>query len=420
MTFSHRLCVFGLLLTVSCGSSSEEEPLLLQGGRLRVAACDYDVVTTTGMSAPVLGKNEVGSDPAAHRIHLGLAGDPATTMVVSWRTRDETTLASTVELTAVGGAPVEIQGVTYVYAAAIGGPPGGRVRVHEAHLCGLQPDTEYSYRVGGAGTFSAPATFRTAPLRTADEEVVIAVLGDTRSGYDVWAEALATLDEVGAPDLVLFTGDAVTLGELQTEWDEFFAVAEPLLKRVPMISAIGNHEVNSPTFLALTPNRSGGVFDYGPVHITVLDDNLSPETGAAPALQASLTAAAARPWKLVLHHKATYSAAANHGSDEALRALFGPIFDQHHVDLVVNGHDHNYERSHPMKNGAVAASAAEGTVYLVSGGAGAVLYDPGVGFWTAISEKRHHFVLLRVRPGRLELRAHDTTGAMFDELVITK
>ncbi|MEU3878232.1 hypothetical protein AB0E87_30845, partial [Streptomyces sp. NPDC029704] len=37
------------------------------------------------------------------------------------------------------------------------------------------------------------------------------------------------------------------------------------------------------------------------------------------------------------------------GSDAGVRRAWGPLFDAYGVDLVVSGHEHHYERSHPVR-----------------------------------------------------------------------
>ena len=61
-------------------------------------------------------------------------------------------------------------------------------------------------------------------------------------------------------------------------------------------------------------------------------------------------------------------------------------------DIVLNGHDHDYERTKPLSAGAVQATPAEGTIFVVAGSAGAVLYDAGSDFYTEKSEKTNSFV----------------------------
>jgi len=136
-------------------------------------------------------------------------------------------------------------------------------------------------------------------------------------------------------------------------------------------------------------------------------------------LMDDLAAHAAAPWKLVMHHKPTYSSAANHGSDLTLRDQWGSVFDAQGVDLVLNGHDHDYERSNPMKAGAVVA-AGQGTTYVVSGSAGAELYDNGHDFFTATSEKTENFLVLTIRTGSLGAKAYRADGTMIESFSLAK
>jgi hypothetical protein len=57
---------------------------------------------------------------------------------------------------------------------------------------------------------------------------------------------------------------------------------------------------------------------------------------------------------------------------------------------------------------------------VVSGGAGADLYDNGTDFWTAFSQKTHSALTVRVRRDLLELNAFDQAGTPIDSLMITK
>lgn len=54
-------------------------------------------------------------------------------------------------------------------------------------------------------------------------------------------------------------------------------------------------------------------------------------------------------WIVVqMHQDALSSSKTGNGSDKALREAWLPLFDRHGVDLVLCGHDHDYERSHPV------------------------------------------------------------------------
>jgi predicted phosphodiesterase len=409
--------------------------LVLEGGSFMLTQCGYPVVSRFGASAPVLGTPVLGDDAAPYHIHLGLAGPPKTSMVVQWATRDQTTLATTVQYGKKSGAGITEatqEGVTYVFGTGFSGN-GPLVRVHETHLCGLEPNTVYTYRVGGVGAdgaekWSAPHDFRTAPdVTTDDPEIKVLVLGDTRDGYDIWGRLLKQDALAYSPDLILFTGDAVTFGAIQEEWDAYFDAAEGVLESVPMVAAHGNHDTNSVNFFslfAMPGNEQVFSLDYGAFHLTMLNDSPEKEEDIAGKerdfLDADLAAHADAPWKIVMHHKPLWSAAGNHGSDPVLQAQWGPLYDQYHVDLVVNGHDHNYERSHPMFGNQVKATPAEGTVYLVAGSAGAELYDNGTGFWTAYSEKTQNSAVLTIRKKLLRLDAYRADGTAMESFSIDK
>jgi hypothetical protein len=419
------------------GSSIDAGPddSLLEGGSFMLSQCGYPVVSHFGASAPVLGTPVLGDDAAPYHIHLGLAGDPKTSMVVLWATHDQSTRATTVQYGKKSGAGVTEstqEGVTYIFGTGLSGN-GPPVRVHETHLCGLEPNTVYTYRVGGVGAngaekWSPEHEFRTAPDVTSDDpEIKVLVLGDTRDGYDIWGRLLKKGFQEFSPDLILFTGDAVTFGALQDEWDTFFDAAEGVLESVPMIAAHGNHDTNSVNFFslfAMPGNEQVFSMDYGAFHLTMLND--TPENDGDIAgkerdfLQADLAAHANAPWKIAMHHKPLWSNAGNHGSDPVLQAQWGPLYDQYHVDLVVNGHDHNYERSFPMFGNQVKATPAEGTVYLVAGSAGAELYDNGTGFSTAYSEKTQNTAVLTVRKKSLVLDAYRADGTKMETFTIDK
>ena len=55
-------------------------------------------------------------------------------------------------------------------------------------------------------------------------------------------------------------------------------------------------------------------------------------------------------WIIVQMHQCPCSSSkTGNGSDAALRATWQPLFDQYQVDLVLSGHDHDYERSFPVR-----------------------------------------------------------------------
>jgi len=390
------------------------------GGTLAIPGCSYSITTRPGAEIPrVAPPAVVGTDPTPRVVHLGFVGDPKTSIVAQWRTVDEETQASTIRY-GVGANLTEdqlterVEGIEFRYHAT-----GTQLfRQHQAHVCNLTPGTTYSYQVGSEGHFSPVYTFHTAPDITVDvdNESLFGVIGDSRDGYDVW-EQLAGLLEARSPDLILFTGDAVTIGLTQPEWEEFFGKAEPLLATTPMVFAHGNHEVNATPFfsqVALPGDQENYGFDYGYAHVTVANDtpeDISAISGSTrDAIAADFEASKTATWRIFMHHQPIWSSATAHGSSMLLQMNWMPVVDQYQIDLVVSGHDHDFELSRPLRAGAVQASNADGTVYAVVGGAGAELYGVAPLFHTAYAESTHSASTLRVTKSLLELEAFRPDG----------
>ena len=414
-------------LLLACTSDPEivtDASVVFSGGSISPPGCSYEVRTAAGATAPlVVEGGTVGAAPEPYHIHLGFAADPATSMVVGWRARDD---ATTDAALLFGAADMDQSrpALTWQYEDL----DGEVMRAFEAHLCGLRPDTEYSYQVRSGDVRSPVATFRTAPDRQLPlaRATVVLVIGDSRGSSDVFGRLLAKADEIHAPDLLLFTGDAVQHGGVQAQWDSFLDQGQPIMTRIPTIMTVGNHEDGDQIFStiwAMPGDEHWFSFDYGPMHIAVADDSpdLFPDiTGAGEAfLRQDLPLVAARDWSIVMHHQPMVTAESIDGHGPALRLIerWMPIIDRYRVDLVLNGHNHRYERSLPMRGGEVASP---GTTYLVTAGAGAPLYDAPLEEWTAATFSQHHFVILRVDEHELVATALAESGLPLDSFTLVR
>ena len=422
-----------LTLVAGCGSSPAMQPDPHQGGSIELDRCGYAVTTRDGASRPIMGTNMLGPDPTPKLLHVDVAHDPSKDMAILWRTNDEQTLATTVQFGENGQLDQSQDGLTFVYDLESPLASGATsVRMHETHLCGLKADTEYSYRVGGkAGSqesWSPVYTFRTAPDRaqSPNAQLVVLVIGDTRGGYATWGQMLDTAFKQSPPDLILFSGDMTTLGPIQDDWDQWFQSAEAHLPQAPLVVAHGNHEVSSINFFsqfAMPADEQNFGFDFGPIHLSVANDTPTVANdlsgSIAQMLDANIKAGMGAPWSLVMHHKAEFTAAMGpHPMDQMpVRAAFEPLIDAGLVDLVLNGHDHDYERSKPLRAGQVTVG---GTVFVVVGSAGADLYPNGSGFWTQKSEMTNSFAILRVRKGDLKFDAYRADGSPLDSFELMK
>jgi len=86
-------------------------------------------------------------------------------------------------------------------------------------------------------------------------------------------------------------------------------------------------------------------------------------------------------------HHCAYSTCTSHASEGGARQYWAPLFDKYSVDLVINGHNHIYERNNPLiggkqtvnaPSGSTVTPATQGTTYIVAGAGGESLYSFGV------------------------------------------
>jgi hypothetical protein len=55
-------------------------------------------------------------------------------------------------------------------------------------------------------------------------------------------------------------------------------------------------------------------------------------------------------WKIVFYHRLAYSSESNQTRSLTLfRETYHPLFEKYGVDLVIQAHNHNYQRSYPIK-----------------------------------------------------------------------
>jgi hypothetical protein len=293
----------------------------------------------------------------------------------------------------------------------------------------LDPGKTYYYVVGHRGfdptahglTRGLISSFTTAPRGAVP--FTFTAFGDQGSTYDSVASTNLILAQ--SPAFHLHAGDVsyaedggsglITDAYDPRVWDSFFSAVEPTAKTVPWMVSLGNHEMEawySPDgygadvkrldFPGNGPSICPGTysFTYGNVAFISLDPNdvsyeLPANFGYSGGKQTSWLGHTLRQLRndasidfiVVFFHHCGYCTCTAHGSEGGVRQFWAPLFDQYHVDLVINGHNHIYERTDPIRAGAptkvapIGATihpANEGTTYVAAGGAGKSLYSFGV------------------------------------------
>ncbi|WP_257454957.1 metallophosphoesterase [Archangium lipolyticum] len=313
---------------------------------------------------------------------------------------------------------------------------------HAVKLDGLLPGRTYSYVVEACGSVAGVRQFKTAtgPETT---RVRFTAMGDFGTGGTAQSQVLKLLAQPSrAGEFLLALGDNAYESGTEADFqDHMFKPMAALLRATPIFPAPGNHEyvtnqgqpyLDNFYLPANNPEKSERYysFDWGPVHFASLDSNcvigLATSDRCTLAAQKSWLAqdlaATKRPWKVVFFHHPTWSSG-EHGSQLKMRREFAPLFEQYGVDLVLTGHDHNYERSKPMKGDAVAASGTRGIVYMVVGSGGASLraFPGSQPSWTAFRDNTNAGYLdVTVDGGTLSAKFITPSGTVRDSLTLTK
>jgi hypothetical protein len=383
-----------------------------------------------------------GGAPAIGGLHLQFGADASAEMTVSWHTLAPVERPR-VLLGAMDGRLART--VAARTASYVDGKSKRAVYAHHARIGGLSPDTAYMYAALHEGAAPGFGTLRTAPRgRSAftftsfgDQGTpTLGRLQDKPPGAapdapDVWindnlgspAAGDVTLGvERIAPLFHLFNGDlcyANLARDRVRAWQDFWANNTRSAARRPWMPSAGNHENelgNGPigygayqTYFAV-PEAAGQTdltrglwyaFTAGAVRVISLanddvcyqdggDSYVRGYSGGAQKawLEAELRAARANSdidWIVVCMHQVAVSTADKfNGADLGIREEWGPLFDRYGVDLVVCGHEHHYERTHPirgrMTNATLTPTAAaadvrridttRGCVHMVLGGGG--------------------------------------------------
>ncbi|MGN6608567.1 MAG: metallophosphoesterase [Jatrophihabitans sp.] len=389
--------------------------------------------------------------PAVHGLHLQFGSDASSEVVVSWHSlqpvRNPRVLLGRTDGRFERSARAEV--VSYVDAKS-----GRTVYAQHARLDRLHADEQYLYGAVHDGAEVEFGTFRTAPRgRAAFTFTSFGDQGTPTTGRKYVPPAGVTIanppyvnDNLGSPAAAdvtagvervqplfhLFNGDlcyANLANDRVRTWSDFWSNNTRSARNRPWMPSAGNHENelgNGPigyaayqTYFALPPQPgqtdvTRGLwysFTAGSVRvISIANDDVCYQDGGnsyvrgysngAQKAWLERELAAARgdrdiDWIVVCMHQVAISTADQfNGADLGVRQEWLPLFDRYEVDLVVCGHEHHYERSHPIRGqesnqtltpipqatATDVVDTSKGTVHMVLGGGGTSAPSNGLFF----------------------------------------
>ncbi len=371
--------------------------------------------------------------------HLSFGADPATEFSISW----QTPVAVRKPFVRLGRAPWDLGHKVEAEVVALHTPaltPTGKpVDQYYLHvkLERLHPGTTYYYGVGHEGFdpadaehFGTVGSFTTAPARSehgrhsAPDPFTFTAFGDQGVSYHALGNDSVILAQ--NPAFHLHAGD-IAYGDPAGQglpadasqydartWDSFLFQTESVAKSVPWMVATGNHDMEawySPNgyggdvarfpFIANGPDPAAapGIYSfvYGNVAVISLDANdvsyeIPANFGITGGKQTAWLEQRLKAYRqqsgvdfiVVFFHHCAFSTTNQHASEGGVREQWVPLFEKYGVDLVINGHNHVYERTDGIAGGVVRSPlliggthrpGTDGVVYATAGAAGRSLYS---------------------------------------------
>ncbi|WP_411698396.1 metallophosphoesterase [Conyzicola sp.] len=398
-----------------------------------------------------------GPSRVPDRIVLTPSGDLSNSQAVTWRTSDAVTPAQAQAQIRVATATPYPTDYTVVAASDNTPVPtdkGYSETFHTVKFTGLTAKTQYMYRVGDGTNFSEWQHFTTASA-TADPFSFI-YLGDVQNGIKSDASRVIRNAFRDRPDasIVLQAGDLIDDANDDAQWGEVFDAAGYQFGTQNFLAAAGNHEYegeelsrqwqaqfaypqNGPTGSAeIEKLLDGTVYysDYQGVRFISLNSNIT--DAAALAVQTAWLDNALKTnpnkWTVVYFHHPVFSLDEGR-NNRAIREAWVPLFESYNVDLVLQGHDHNYGRGNTTaaEEGNPAGWDAElnydGPVYAVSvvgskmySGAGPRLWTENDAHLRKLGGGIELYQLIDVKGDELRYESRTADGEYYDGLTIVK
>ncbi|UKA64042.1 purple acid phosphatase family protein [Arthrobacter sp. FW306-04-A] len=427
-------------------SAFSRRGFLTAAGATGVGAALAPLAGATAANAAKISevKTSVGdplTTPIVNGLHLQFGADASSEVVVSWHTLQPVSNARVMlgELDGSYGKSQAAVPTSYTDAKS-----GQVVHAYHAKLTGLDSSHDYIYAAIHDGAQAEFGSFRTGPRGR--EAFTFTSFGDqgtpTLGKKYVPPAGAATAnqpwvnDNLGSPaagDMPagiervqplfhLFNGDLcyANLSENRVRtWTDFWDNNSRSARHRPWMPAAGNHENelgNGPigyaayqTYFSVPPqpgqtDTTRGLwysFTAGSVRvISLANDDVCYQDGGSSYvrgysqgaqkawLEKELSTARSDKnidWVVICMHQVVISTAGSfNGADLGIRQEWVPLFDKYGVDLVVCGHEHHYERSHPIRGQQSNATltpvpadtrtdvidTTKGTVHMVLGGGG--------------------------------------------------
>ena len=381
-------------------------------------------------------------------VYLTWRQDPTSTMVVNWMDNDSRSPDYVMYRRSAlprGSRWVLARGFNHSFA------DDKKRIVHHVELRNLKPDTEYIFTIGshspnrGKNYFK----FRTLP-QSMPSNFRFVTGGDMmhdRKKVDAMNQRAAQLN----PWFALLGGDLAYADANKnnvSKWDDWLeswmlnSVRKSDGGLIPMIVAIGNHEVAGGTgkkpkdakyFYSLFPlpaKRSFYVLDVGNfLSLILLDSDMTERIEGEQTvwLEKELSQRSSKkvPFVFACYHKPAYGTAKppsgtkDSSKDPLAQKIIKnwcPLFDKYNVTAVFENDHHTYKRTYPLRNNRI--DHKRGVVYMGDGCWGVDTRDvpkPGEVWYLAKAESKRHLICITISDGKPNYVAFEANGKVIDQ-----
>lgn len=252
---------------------------------------------------------------------------------------------------------------------------------------------------------TAPPTLAMPALRSG---MVFAMMGDSGSGDAAQASVASAMlkyfTDARRFRFVLMLGDNLYHDDYT---GEFLQPYKPLLDRgVTFYAALGNHDPDLEQHFKPfnMQDRDYYTFDEGNVRFAVLNSN-HPSDPAQIKWLDTVFDGAGNKWRICFFHHPLYSSG-EHATEsrEVIRPALEPALIRNHVNMVLTGHEHLYERVRPQ----------HGIRFFVSGGGGRYLYHVHKSAFDEVADSEHHFMVGEIAGDAFLFEAVRPDGTLID------
>jgi 3',5'-cyclic AMP phosphodiesterase CpdA len=207
----------------------------------------------------------------------------------------------------------------------------------------------------GAGAQAPGPSVPAVPLPNKSGSYKFAVLGDfgvaSREQYEL-AQQMAKTRAAFPFTEVILVGDNLYGSERPQDFvSKFEQPYKALLDAgVKFYASLGNHDAREQRYYKLFNMEGKLYYTFQPkadIRFFMLESTY-PVPEQIKWFEDELKASGSA-WKIAVFHHPLYSSGERHGSDVQLRDALEPLLLKYNVSLVLNGHDHFYERIKPQK-----------------------------------------------------------------------